>query len=338
MISNLNYLIIHKIEKVVGTTGARAILSSEVCNTDEDAKNLTKELASRYATRSNKTAVFDSEKLEAPFPKFFLSYFNSQSEENFIQFTQEAVKALAQGVEGLASVKGGYLVFADYESRNPFIGVYLVRDTNGTIFNQNANGTAFSINKLTHVDFEKMVMACRINKHFVETEKDDYLTLITKSGDSIAEFFARWICAANVTRNLEHTKKFRYLLNFVEPPISEDGTPIDRDDFIESVYANIINNKRLINLHLLGEQFFGDKDYFTKAAEDENLSINTEFEGHKDELRKLLNLKAKADKIEISFPKTMWNSVVFRSEAEPDSLIIKSEALVNKVIKEMDPQ
>ena len=73
-----------------------------------------------------------------------------------------------------------------------YIGVFLIRNTQGSILEKGQQDTTFAINETEHIDFQHLAMACRINMQRYQEGTAPYITFInTRSVDSI--FFQEWI-------------------------------------------------------------------------------------------------------------------------------------------------
>ena len=172
----LHQVIIHELQKQGGKTGAKLRSSNGLMNSDHsEVINLITELNNRYKNRNENYGIFD-EQNRTRFHDEFEQYFNDKaSNERFIEFTKRVSNDLKEKVDTVAPAKGGYLIFASYTEKREFLGIFLIRDTQGVILKRNSTVKTFDIGKVEHIDFEKMAMACRINLRSFSSKAERYL-------------------------------------------------------------------------------------------------------------------------------------------------------------------
>jgi nucleoid-associated protein len=174
-------------------------------------------------------------------------------------------------------------------------------------------------------------MAARINLN-ARRLNNRYISFINKAQVD-SQYFLSWFCAIDQQNNLEDTKTLHKILNQIDLP-----TPtLDRTDFINTIYHHIrtLPKGEVVNLKSLGIAFFDDENRLTDFAEKNEYILNHEFNANKEELRKFVNLKAKADKIGLNFPLDyLGNKIVI----DNDQVIITSASLVEKIRLEENAQ
>lgn len=326
----VHQVIIHELQKLGGKTGAKLRSSKGLmdCNNAE-VINLITELNNRYKNRNENYGIFDK---QAPtrFHNEFKNYCESLTDKAFIDFTKNVSSDLREKVDSVAPAKGGYLVFANYSDHRDFIGVFLVRDTNGTILTRNAQVQTFNIGKVEHIDFEKMAMACRINLKLHNADAGRYLSFINKKSDTISKYFTSWISSTDTESNEQDTLYLYKILKNITPPKDENGIDWDKDLFLDSVYKHVSSApEKQINIRELGATFFQDENILTNYAEQNEIPINTEFKGHSGALKRFIQIRAKADNIELAFQHGQYKNAV--RIVGDKQIIIESASLVDKI-------
>lgn len=326
----LHQVIIHELQKQGGKTGAKLRSSNGTMDsTNAEVINLISELNNRYKNRNENYGVFD-ETNRTTFHDEFEIFFQDKSDEAFIGFTKKVSGVLKEKIDTVAPAKGGYLIFANYTEQRDFMGVFVIRDTQGVILKRNAQVRTFDIGKVEHIDFEKMAMACRINLKSFSNKSERYLSFINKKSDTISKYFTSWISSTDTETNEQDTLHLYKILKALEPPKDEDGKQYERDDFMDMVYRHVssIPDKQ-INLREIGQKFYGDENFLTNYAHDNDIPINTEFKGHTTVLKRFIQIRAKADNIELAFQHSQFKSSV--RIVGNDQIIITSSSLVSKV-------
>lgn len=327
----IKQIIIHELEKEVGETNAKIKLYDDLLDVeDKRIIRLLAELNSRYKYRNENYGIFDAKKPTA-FHSTFESYYKAQSDSHFIKFTQVSANDLRDRIESVAPAKGGFLIFARYKQIKDFVGVFIVRNTTGFSFSRGSK--KFNIDSVEHIDFENLAMACRINVAAFKRKDIRYLSFIGKSSDDMSRYFTKWVSSANTETNAEETRKLYDLLNAVETPKDkETGKTYKREEFLDKVYHYINNSPgKTVNLSGLGERFWEDSKYLIDFAEKNDIILNGEFKANPKELRNFVEIRAKADNVEIAFPKSEFRKKVRLDNKLKDQIIITSQKLADEI-------
>lgn len=330
----IEHVIIHEIKKKAKVVGAKVLISSNCLNATEPIiSKLVEDLNDRYTNKSEMYGVFDSNNVTR-FHEEFGTYNAALTETAFIEFTKKTARDLRDKIDSIAPAKGGFLVFAKYTYYKEYIGVFLVRDTDGMAFKRNSTTKNFSIKKALHVDFEKMAMACRINLQAFANSETRYLNFINKKSDEMSQYFLSWISSTDNESDESDTNLLYRIFKSVPTPANEDGTSQSKEVFLEKMYKHISSASRRVNVHEIGRLFFGDENYLTNYANQNDLRITSEFKAHKTVLRKFIQIRARVNNIELSFTKDLYNTVVFIPDGNPNQIIIDSPELAAKIRQE----
>jgi len=324
---------IHEIEKESGKIGATLdSYDTTIDNTDHRVVKLMTELNNRYKNRSETYGVFDKAN-PTEFHKGFENYYKTKTEDSFIVFSKNAAEDLRVRIDTNAPAKGGYLIFAHYEQNRKFVGVFLVRNTTGLSFKKNNKAQKFDIDNVQHIDFENLAMACRISVDSYRKSEIRYLSFINKKGDEMSQYFTRWISSTDTETNESDTNLLLDLLHKVPTPHDpETNKPIDRIEFLDKVYSAIKSSPgRIVNIKTLSEMFYDNSDFLSTNIETFGISINGEFKAHPKVMKKFIQVRAKADSIELSFPHTAFRTLVRIDQKDKTQIIIKSAKLAHQI-------
>jgi nucleoid-associated protein len=328
----IHYAIIHELQKSQNATGAKIIPSEETLDiSEEKVIRLITELNNRYLKRNQKYGMFDANN-PTRFHGEFKDYMKGITNESlFIQFSKNTANDLKEKIETIAPAKGGFLVYTYYENYGSFVGIFLIRDTTGMLFEKGKN--KYTIHDSTHVDFEKMAMACRINiKMYKSGDEERYLSFIHQKGDAMSKYFTSWISSADLETDREDTQQLYDLLKMLPPPKDENGILLSQEEFLANAYSVIKTAPdRIVKISELSEHFFSDANYVANFADQNQIPINSEFKAHNGVLKKFIQIRAKAEDIEIAFPQNAYKEKVWISDSNPTQIVIQSQELVNKL-------
>jgi nucleoid-associated protein len=315
MIMNINHLIIHELLKTAGETASSIDLSKDTLPIDESCQDLIENLDKLYKTKIT-YAVFD-EAPEKTFPKKFKTYNDNCCKESFVEFSTSTLELLMQQIQGIAPAKGGYFVYADYETeRANFIGIFLIRNVKGVLFQKDSQSSTFKINPVIHIDLDKMAMACRINKKLYPDTNIRYLSFIKNRIPDISDYFIHWIAAKNAENNTTDTKYLCDIFNKIEMPNDEQGNPIPREEVKKKVYSYIKESPTsTVDLNDLSRFIFQDENKLIDFAEQQQIPINCEFIPDNKVLKKFIQIDVEADGIKIRFSHALLNEKIRIDEA-----------------------
>lgn len=331
----VNFVVVHELIKEVNISSAAVDLSSALLELDDNSLGLVNELNKRYTKLSVTYGNFN--KIEpSVFQQEFCHFMDNQSDISFLHFSKNTMHSLKDIVKRNAPAKGGYLVYADYEDFGNFIGVFLIRNTNGKLFQKDAATSMFKINSSLHIDFEKMAMACRINKDIHLDNERRPLSFIKRGNDDISQYFLDWISTTDKEDNSTDTIYLNKMVNTISPPIDSSGNIMERENFKEKIYNYVKSTPgKNVDLKVLGVAFYNNESHFIDYAQMQNLPISTEFKANTQLLKKMINIKVKADYITLDFPEKLFNDKIRIDENDPDHIIINSFALAEKIRREL---
>ncbi|MCP1384782.1 nucleoid-associated protein [Runella salmonicolor] len=334
----LHRIIIHELKKEQGKTEATLDLSDDLTPQTADSYQMLVELEKRYSTLSQTYAVFEQNPI-TNFPVYCREYVSICDNNSFIEYSKKSAKILEGIVKKIYNAKGGYLIFVEYENRDRHLAIFLVRNKKGRALSKDNKSGTFILNDSIYVDVDNLSMAGRINTSLFNsdslTPNTRYITFINKRNED-SDFFLNWFCATDKHSNKEDTRIFREIIGNIDLPSSENGQrDMDRDTFIKGV-LNIIHStpNKIVDLRSIGEVFYGDRERLIEYANSQEKIINHEFKPDTQELKRLVVLRANADKIKLDFPLDYLRKNLVTLNEEEGQIVIKSTALLNKIISE----
>jgi len=333
---DLNRLIIHEIIK--GEDQAVKVevnFSDDLATKDVQAARFVTELHQRYQNFRQSNGKFKAS-TDGLFPNLFEEYSRDYRDVDFVNFSKKAACQLREKIMASAPSKGGYIVFADYVEEHHFIGIFLIRNRPGNSLQKKKTDTRYIINETLHIDFEHLAMACRINKSQYAAGNGGYLTFINRRNVD-ANFFTSWICAEELINNIDDTRNLLKILKQVDPPRDETGSPVRQRDFINEVYTFIKDTPRgaVIDLKQIGSRFFEDENKLTSFAQEGDIPLNHQFKPDSGILKHFVNIKARAENIDIAFPQQFLDEKKIELFPDDGKILIKSRSLIEKIKDEM---
>lgn len=326
-------VIIHNIEKEQNQK-ARIEYSNQLYDkSDNKCKKLLDVVYSSFK-RTIKYGIF-AETCNDAFHKKFDNYLKSEtsSDEDFINFSKNVLLDLKTKMDTQSLSKGGYIIFAEITNMaESFFIIFVVRDKSGPKLSfQNNN---MRIDEITHIDTDKLAMACRINLKAYQDKKDRYLSFLSTTQNEASKYFIDWLEVQTQKKDTEDTKKLRTIINQIDLPKDENGNEIPRDKLRVKVF-DLCKVSQTVNIKALSETIWKDPDYIPDYAENKNIDINSEFSFDATELGKLKKYSINGDGIKLDFPPDTINTAIYIDPNNGDTLIIKSNALANSFRAEL---
>lgn len=332
----LNRIIIHELIKESGSNETELICSDELVNVDDNSIGLVDSLNKTYNSDRILYAIFDKSEGKY-FPEKFDEYKESdQDDENFILFTKSVIGNLETLIRPVILANGGYFVFAEYSNNhNDFLGVFLIRDTEGKTLSKTEN--SFSIGSIEYVDTANLAMACRVNLSKYESNEENYLSLTQLRQQEISEYFKNWISIKQIESSKEYTNQLYEIISNIERPID----PESESEYEIETFRNLIYNyassrpNRIINLRDLSQYFYNDPNAIPNFVIENDIPIDTEFRYNSRQLKRFIKLEVNRDGINFKISRGAFDDKVRFSEENQNLVIIESalfaEALRNEI-------
>lgn len=199
----LHRLIIHKIKKEQHSTEVEKILSTELLKGDNDvAVEFSQKLREAYHKKhSVEYSKFDDSSTdeELSFQALLDDYLytpEDKKDEAFIKFSKQATELLSIRMQEKTLSVGGYIVFGEYELRDRFIFIALVKRT--PAFDTEEEENSINLKLKPVLSIEELGMAAFINVSIYQNKNDDrrYISFLRGKRD-IANYFVNFLNAGN---------------------------------------------------------------------------------------------------------------------------------------------
>lgn len=330
-------IIVHELKKDSGTTVVNLAASDQLIPIDTQSESLISALLKSYSGDKILYANFDNTPGKY-FPKLYQTYKeSSRTDIDFLDFTTNALGNLVSFIQSKTLAKGGYLVFTEYLLNGvSFISIFLIRDTEGKLLERKAS--SFEIKTIEYLDTAHLAMACRINESKINNEESNYLSFTRLRQQDVSDYFMNWICVAQLESSTEFTKALYDIINKIPLPINEETNKSYSIDEVRNMVYEIAksNTQRNININTLSEQIYGTATAISEYAEENHISIDTEFRYDKNALKKFIQLSVNRDGISLKFSRGDTGTKVRLSQENSNQIIIESPTFAQAVRAEID--
>ena len=293
MIIHLQHLAVHELIKQTDSPDVRIHLSEQLTPNDERATELVAKL---HRTFIQKNDVLNG-RLSSPEDALFPGYYELLRSETFsasafLQFSKDSTQALQLSLQGVTGAKGGYLVYAYYrvsEEEDPQpaqVGIFLVRDANGMLFQTGGSGT-YELHPATYLDIDKMALACRIKPGSAQQQPEVEVIKHARTQKEISDYFLSWLAIEESVSNRDLTQHFLEAVAAVPTPVDEEtGSPMDAGIFREQV-ANFAMKSpgKTISIPAFEERFYGEEQPLQQYFTEQQVDMQNEFRFDRQSVR-----------------------------------------------------
>lgn len=324
--------IIHRILKEVNEVPRFNGSSICLASTDPLVLDLVQQLDTNFQERASFTyAVFQEG--EPVFKRELGAYMQKQADDVFVTFTRNSSLDLKRGMVNQGAARGGYIVYSHYNKNgHEFMGVFLVRNTKGVSFRKPPGSSAYQLKQKVHIDMSKIAMVCRINLATLSALNGNYLSFSNNRND-VSKYFLSWIAAENKDTNEIETKNLMKLLGEMELPEGFNS----KLEVYKAVGQMVEKVKQQINVREISRDLFGDENIILNESIAREIPISTEFKIHNSTMKRYLRVTARAEEIELAFPRALYeNNRIRFSDTDKDLIMISSKALAEKIRKELE--
>jgi len=329
-------VIIHELIKYQGTNEAHEFLTDTLLNIEPQTRNLVEALDKSFKRDFINYAIFNETGLD-DFPHYFQQYYNDINDDTFITFTRSVIMNLKQIIRNVLFAKGGYFIFAQYDINNtPYIGIYIIRDEKGILFNKDSESMTFSISSVSYLNTNKLAMGCRVNLAKYSNRDGRYIAMIKNNQADISNYFYNWINVIQPESSREYTDALFQIISNIDAPINPStNQPYTLDVFRKNVHDYIKSRpNKVVNMAEMGTYFYNNDSIFIDFIEENNFTVDTEFKVDGRSLKKFCNFDVRADGIRLTFSRGDYDIKVKLSEDDENKVIIESRSFANKLRRE----
>lgn len=333
----VHHLIVHELIKAPQESEARLFLSNTCLPPEERAHQLIGKLQQTFEQKADTLLGYFSPPEDALFPGYFqLLAEASYTEEAFISFSRETMQALQLSLQGVTGAKGGYLVYAYYTvGEQQFLGIFLVRDTEGIVFDKLSD--SFDLRTITHLNTDRLAMAGRIDLNAFGKQQQRCLELIKHSNSqrTISEYFTNWIGLDRPASSRELTNSFLDMVEQLPPPLSEEtGEPLPKEVFQEQVMQYAMSSpQKTISVQAFDEAFYHNQPTAQAYVQEQALPLEDEFRFDQGTLKRHFQLRLSAAGIRLQFNRSDYQDGLVRIEG--DEIVISSPELVQRLREQL---
>lgn len=305
----IHHLVIHELEKAADESAAHLFLTQHCMVVDEQVQALADKLNTTFIRKDDNLQGYLSPPEDALFPAYFQVMMDAGiTEQSFLAFSKDTMSALQLSLQGVLGAKGGYLVYIDYTeeaSNQRVLGIFLVRDTEGVAFRKQADAAVFAIESVTHLNTDRLAMACRILTSKFESGQGRCVELIkhAKSQKEISEYFIQWIGLERPESSQELTTSFLEMVNALPLPMDEGtGQPMAEGQFREKVLQFATSSpQKVISIPAFEQAFYQNEQPAQQYMQEQQVELDQEFRFDKRTLNQFYNHKVNAEKIYLYF-------------------------------------
>ncbi len=333
----IQQVIIHEIIKHQRVNEAQVFLTNAALRLNDQTISLIETLDKSFKRDVINYAIFNEEGQD-DFPHYFKQYNDGvDGEREFVIFTQNVIRNLQQIIRNVLFAKGGYLVFAKYVvNATLYVGVFLIRDEKGILFNKDRNTQSFTISPVSYLNTNKLAMGCRINIPKYIDREGRFVAMIKNNQADISQYFYNWINVIQPESSTEFTNALFQIISNIPAPLNP-GTnePLDLDVFRKDVHDYIKTRpNQIVNLIEMGSHFYNDETTITSYIEENDYNVDTEFKVDGRSLKKFCTFDVRADGIRLLFSRGDFDNKVRLSEENPNMVIIESQSFASKLRNE----
>jgi len=331
----LHHLIVHELIKAPEENEARLFLSLACMPPEERAHQLIHKLNQTFEQKSDTLLGYFSSPGDALFPGYFqILHDSGYTKEGFQQFSRETMQALQLSLQGVTGAKGGYLVYADYtieEDRQ--LGIFLVRDTEGILFDKDDAHRSFGLKTITYLNTDKLAMAGRINIAKFQSGQARCLELIkhASSQRTISEYFTNWIGLDRPESSRDLTQSFLSMVEQLPPPVDEEtGAPMEAAVFQDQVREYAMSApQHTISIKEFDQTFYKDEPKAQSFIQEQALPLEDDFRFDQGTLKRHFQHRISANGMSLQFSRR--DLAEGRVSLEGDQIVINDPEMAEKL-------
>ncbi len=337
---NLTKLAIHEIVKESQTNEATAFITNGCLAINDMNRALVEKLNDSYKSDKIVYAIFDTGD-DKYFRTQFVQYNSAtdKADSLFLTFTKNVTENLKNQIRHVTLAKGGFLVFVEYtHDGHNYIGVFIVRDTKGVVFNKDLTAHNVQVSSVTYMNTDKLVLACRINLNKFAANDGKYLTFLRRGQAEVSDYFTNWIAAAQPESSKEFTEHLYNMVNGMTLPINpETSQPYELNLYRQKLVSYIKEKNKVVDLHDLGRHFYNNDSEFVDYRDQHGIEIDNEFKADNSTLKKFNLIDLKTRGIQLKFSRGLLSSGEI-AIGTGKQVIIRSQELQDALKSEMNSQ
>lgn len=326
----LEYAIVHDLRKSKG--GQPTIKPREELLPKSDSlSTLFTNLYPLYHRKVTKGfGSFDKDIQTYRFSTFLDSFINSNNGQSFIDFTKASLKLLKDRIANENLATGGYVLFISYiENGNRFLFITILRQTTGCVITKDLD-----IDEAKHLEMDKLHIGCQIDiSTWKNTPQNQYITFIKgRATQTTPQYFLKAIgCDEFANSALQTTELIRAVNNFAD---QEKYTKDKKQELKQTVF-DYCADRDIILLDSLSQMVSDEEPQkFLEFINQGDYKIGNGFEPHKTHLKKLKEIKASGEGIQLKFPASMLGTRIQLDETGNKVTINNPPESITRVLRD----
>ena len=336
----IKHIAIHVVQREKDGEDLKIKLRSTLNTVSGQTEKLSKDLASLFSTATMNIGEFaldgDADN-KPPFEIFLEKFYDSAGQcTDFLSLSKELAQRYKSVIDRrkLTTVKGGYLIFFDFEYKGSnMLSMAVLRKSSGVDISD-----SLEVISSESIDLSKLHLGASINlsrwRKGIDTR---YIKFKVGSASDVRDYFQDYIgCQRDKEAAIIETDGLKDAIkNFVSKEFGEDKVlEVLKLENAHSYIKEVLKKEDRVLLSNLAKILFPDRDTDFLKFVSENHSIGEEILIDKKGLRRFLVFSGKSDGISLSFPREMLQKeVVFENE----QLIFKKipDDLKKEIISEL---
>lgn len=336
----IRQVIVHELIKLPENSEAQLFLSKVSLPLEERTELLVEQLNLTFEQKSDTLQGFFSSPEDALFPGYFQEWAGQDfTSSALMEFSRETMRALQLSLQGITGARGGYVVYAHYYFfEQDYLGIFLIRDTEGLVFSRLDETDTFELQSTTYLNTERLAMAGRINITRFQAGNQRCLELIkyAKSQKTISEYFQNWMGLDRPESSAALTQTFLEVVNELPLPLREGANqPMEEEEFRAEVLNFAMRNpQKTIDVAQFEQTFYGEQPAVQQLLEDQDIELDDSFRFDQRAMKNYYHYKASVEGLSLSFNHRHYRQ--HQVEIEGDSVVIRSEELVEKIRSQLE--
>lgn len=297
----LEYAIVHDLRKMVGqqpTLNPRRILLEH----SDSLSNLFVSLHGLYLRKSTKGfGRFDEDVETFRFSSQLDIFLDDDTGQAFIDFTLSSMTILKDRIAAQNLATGGYVLFISYrENLDRFVFITVLRQTTGCVITENLD-----LDEAKHLEMDKLHIGCQIDiSSWKNNPNDHYITFIKgRSTETTPQYFLKAIgCDVFANSAIQTQELVRAVNDYAD---QQDYTSEQKQELRQKVFDHC-ESRDSIHLDTLSQAVSDLEPHkFLEFLNEGDYKVGNGFEPHRNHLKKLKEIKASGDGIQLKFPASM---------------------------------
>ncbi|WP_188765597.1 nucleoid-associated protein [Emticicia aquatilis] len=330
----IHHYVIHELEKQATSMDVNEKLSQGLAEINGFAFALVEKMHVAFKEDSSTKNTKFTDTNESPFQNTLKSYLQNEcTSDDFLKFSKDSLIDLKNRIKGESLSVGGFYVFADYKfNEKKYILVGLLRKEDG--FDTEFKNGVFVVKGIKNLNINKLAMGFRFNVDIYDNQIDDdrnYIALIT-TGKTISKYFRDWVSAKGLINNDANTKAFIEIIT----SIKKEEIPKrfnSKIEFWTSLYTFIEESDKYVKLEIVSAMYFDDKFFLISFANEKGIVIDNEFSCDMNRLKSLIEIRVKADGIDLKIPRNKINNEDI--SIDNGSVTIHSQEFAEEILQEL---